>query len=633
MQTKLLINRFLFFLLVIFFPIKVQANELHPRLFVTQKRIEQIQAAIQVPDSHHQQAFDALKTRVDQADWRIYDFPPDSGRWNYYRSYLAREAALLYLITNESKYAQLVYNTVYSIYNDPDPDNRLPDNNYGLSRAMIARNMAIAYDWAYNGLTIEQRNYLKSKINLALDEWENYRHANLENPQMASNWVAVCRGGELVMMLAVYEEENRSDRYIKLKEWLKTHIENAYGELGLSQEGIAYDGYAGTFLIPAIYALRSVGDTELDPYFNDKDFWKLIMYAGAFMIDKMGERSFLPSGVSSTGIIDEGWSSLLLASPPFHGASFYRYFYDYHMGINALGTPSEKFDERRGATIWSLIYYPENTPSFDPSRIFPRAISDRKRGAYFFRNRWQDENDIQVSIMADIDQHRNAWDQSEAFQISLLAYNTRYIIGPAKERSPDVFSALLVNGEAYTTSRTIGASDFFRSYEDGGYVIVDGGEKYNTLGVNNAKRHLFVKFNNVNNTALISTLDKIKDQETNTYTWQINLGDAKIDGQLNLSMEKQDNLQTFLLSGNNNSYLKGWIIYPQEAIVKLNDPLQVILSGEDANIWVVMVVGQGKPPTAITTGKDMATKLRIDNLLIYYDKESDRIKTFQFVDN
>ena len=98
-------------------------------------------------------------------------------------------------------------------------------------------------------------------------------------------------------------------------------------------------------------------------------------------------------------------------------------------------------------------------------------------------------------------------------------------------------------------------------------------------------------------------------------------------------MEKQDNLQTFLLSGNNNSYLKGWIIYPQEAIVKLNDPLQVILSGEDANIWVVMVVGQGKPPTAITTGKDMATKLRIDNLLIYYDKESDRIKTFQFVDN
>ena len=99
MQTKLLINRFLFFLLVIFFPIKVQANELHPRLFVTQKRIEQIQAAIQVPDSHHQQAFNALKTRVDQADWRIYDFPPDSGRWNYYRSYLAREAALLYLIT------------------------------------------------------------------------------------------------------------------------------------------------------------------------------------------------------------------------------------------------------------------------------------------------------------------------------------------------------------------------------------------------------------------------------------------------------------------------------------------------------------------------------------------------------
>ncbi len=39
-----------------------------------------------------------------------------------------------------------------------------------------------------------------------------------------------------------------------------------------------------------------------------------------------------------------------------------------------------------------------------------------------------------------------------------------------------------------------------------------------------------------------------------------------------------------------------------------------------------MIVGQGKPPTAMVTGKDMETQLRIDDLLIYYDKERDRIK-------
>lgn len=609
---------------VVLAPLAAQAEAEHPRLFIDRQRIQQIQVAVQVPQSHHQQAFEALKARVDQQDWRLYDDNPNDGNWNYARSYLAREAAFLYLITNNRKYAQVAHSAITAIYNAPDPDNRLPEQGYGLSRATVGSNIAIAYDWAYQGLTAQQRTDIQGKINAALDAWTSYQHVNLSNPAMASNWVAVCRGGELVMMLAVYEEENRDRRYTQLKEWLKTHLANAYGELGLSQEGIAYTGYAGIFLVPAVYALRSVGDTALEEDFRSRRFWKLMMYVGAFAMDRDGERTFLPSGVSATGIIDEGWASLLLGSVPPRQQPFYRYFYDYHMGVKAPGTPAEKFDERRGATAWSLIYYPESAPSLDPTGIYANAIADEKRGAYFFRNRWQDENDLLVAIAADIEQHGNAWNKAEAFQLGLLAYDTRFIIGPAKDDRPDRFSTLLVDGEAQVNSSTTGAREFFQASSDGGYVIVDGGSKYASLGLDSAKRHLLVEFDRRANQALLVTLDRLRDRETHSYTWQLNFGE-KIDGAIQATTSQEYGLPVFLLRGNNGSYLKGWVLHPGEVRVRAEETLQVSVFGSDVDIWVVMIVGQGDPPIAKVMGEGMRTQLQLENVVVNYDPQSERV--------
>ncbi|MDJ0747348.1 MAG: hypothetical protein QNJ32_28970 [Xenococcaceae cyanobacterium MO_167.B27] len=625
-------NRILTSWLILLTPLAAQAEENHPRLFINQERINQIQWAIQVPQSHHQQAFLALKSRVEQQDWRVYDSDLNDGNWNYARSYLAKEAAFLYLLTNNREYAQVAYKAIEAIYNEPDSDNRLPDKGYGLSRATIGRNIALAYDWAYHGITPQQREYIKEKINIALDAWPLYQHVNLRNPLMASNWVAVCRGGELVMMLAIYGEAKRSNRYRQLKEWLKTHLSNGYGELGLSQEGIGYTGYGGIFLLPAVYALRSIGDTELDSYFQNIDFWKLIMYAGSFFMDEKTEREFLQSGVSHSDIIDEGWASLLLASVSPSQLPFYRYFYDYHMGVHAPGTPDVKFDERRGATVWSLIYYPESTPSFDPTGIYPQAISDQKRGAYFFRNRWKDENDILLSIMADIEHHGNAWDQSEAFQLGLLAYQTRFIGGPATERKPAVYSSLLVDGFADVPGKKTGQQKLFASFSDGGYAIIDGGEKYAGLGLSNVQRHLLVKFNQNTSTAIISTLDKIKDDETHYFTWQLNLGDQKNDGGIISTVSRENNLNIFVLRGKNNSYLKGWIIHQNPVTVGSGDPLQVQVSGSNTNIWIVMMLGQGIPPVATVEGTGMETKLKIDNTVIGYNSQSDRLTISNLVD-
>ncbi|MDY7013385.1 MAG: Calx-beta domain-containing protein, partial [Cyanobacteriota bacterium] len=234
-----------------------------PRLFLDTAKIDELKAAIEVEGSHHQATFQAIKARVDQNDWRVYDENPNDGNHNYARSWLAREAALMYLLTDDTSYAQIAYDTLYDVHNNPDPDNRLPESGYGLARAMVGMGFAIAYDWAKTGWTQQQQDYIRSQMTVALDAWPSYTHSNLNAP-WGSNWVAVSRSAELVMMLAAEEEGNRTGRYDELKSQLQQHIEVAYGSTGWTQEGNGYLAYSGGFLLPAIYALQSVGDTSLD---------------------------------------------------------------------------------------------------------------------------------------------------------------------------------------------------------------------------------------------------------------------------------------------------------------------------------------------------------------------------------
>jgi ribosomal protein L35AE/L33A len=458
-----------------------------PRLFLDAAQLSETRAAIAVTGSHHQTAFEAIKARVDplvnlgrplaQNDLWAYEENLNDGNWNYARAWLAREASFLYLITGNQSYSQLAFDALYAIHDDPDPDGRLPESGYGLARAATGMGFALAYDWAASGWTQAQQDYIRGKIQTSLDAWTTYSHPNFSSPY-GSNWVAVCRSAELVMMLAVGEEANpnRSSRFNNLKFWLREHIKAAYGDIGWTQEGQGYLAYAGGFLMPAIYALRSIDDGYLEDTLATVRFEQLPLYAGTFD----AAQTSLQFGVSGPGFDAEGWSSFLMdyASPSLQ--PYYQYFYDHHRGLANPAPDSAKFDHRRAGTVWSVLYYPTETAALDPTGVLPVAIQDSDKGVYLFRNRWQDVNDILLSFMGDFE-HGAGWDQSEAFALGLRAYNTHYFGGPIHENGAQYFSRLIVDGKA-GNDRLTGAADFFESRSAGGYAIVDGGSSYSDLG-------------------------------------------------------------------------------------------------------------------------------------------------------
>ncbi len=591
---------------------------IEPRLFLDTTQLTEIRSAIAIPGSHHHVAFTAIKDRVDRNDWRIYDKNSDDGNWNYARAWLAREASFLYLITGEQAYAQIAFDSLYAIHSDPDPDGRMPEANYGLSRAATGMGFALAYDWAASGWTPAQQDYIRDKILIALESWQTYNHANFAEP-FGSNWVAVCRGAELIMMLVLGEDINQPERFSMLKLWLKEHIKTAYGNTGLTQEGQGYLAYAGGFLMPAIYALRSIGDVSLENVLMEVNFEQLPLYAGVFN----PEQTSLQFGVGGPGFDPEGFTSFLLDYALPEMQPYYQYFYDRYRGLANLAPADQKFDYRRAGTVWSLLYYPTDTRGLNPTGILPRAIEDREKGSYLFRNRWQDENDILIALIGDFTHHRRSWDQPEAFGLRIHAHNTQYFGGPTKERDAQYYSKLIIDGQAGNPT-DVGVADFFEARETGGYVIVDGGSAYRNLGMESAKRHLLVDFSN-GESAFISTLDQLVAIENHIYTWQANLGSTIDDGGITISLGREGAVQTFLLEGRNNSYLKGWVLSPVDVTLRASDPLQIETMGTTTNIWIVMQISQGSPPIAQVIGSGLSANLYVDNSRIYFDIDRNQI--------
>ncbi|MCD8482146.1 MAG: hypothetical protein LR015_05430, partial [Verrucomicrobia bacterium] len=334
-------KRTLLLFCIILVAAKAFGSVTYPNLFLNAQRIQELQTLVAEPGSVHAEIYAAIKARVDTGDWQTYT-ATDDGNWNYHRASLAREASLVYLISKNPTYAQLAFEQLWDVHNDPDPDNRVPEDGYGLARAYMTLGFAQVYNWAYDGLSAEQRSYLLNKLNLALDAWVGFSHPNLSQSDRASNWVAVCRSAELIAILATGQENNRASRLNILKNDLNLHLANGYGALAMSQEGSAYTGYAAHFLYAAVYALQQAGDNSLNFNWSRMNRAWAQMYLESFSGDERSkeflsttENRRLDFSVDGNhgDFTAKGWASLTFNGLRPEDLGVYRFWYDRALGI------------------------------------------------------------------------------------------------------------------------------------------------------------------------------------------------------------------------------------------------------------------------------------------------------------
>lgn len=611
------------------------SSQAQARLFLSDDRLDELQALVKKKGSHEQAAFAVMEKRVASKDIEAAYI---SGGGKYETSWRAREAALLSLLATDPKkakgYADLAYEmcvkasggAIDRSHNQTGKVVRM-DTGYGLARAMIGMNVAITYNWLKDSWSDEQNKVVKGALIQAINAWPSYGHANFGLAR-ASNWVAVCRGAELTMILCTDEQGKRADRVSFLKKQLSWHMTNAFGDHGVCQEGLGYTEYPGQFLLAACYALSESGDKSLLKQAEKIGWWKLVMYAYTFQprTAEAGDRKFLQWGVAVRGP-DEGWVSLLLNLVPKDQLPYYLWWYDRFAGRQAnIEGDHAAFDAHRAGTTWSLIYYPTSVKAKDPTGVFPGSIKD-SHGFAVFRNRWQDENDIQVLAASDDVHHRRAWDKADMHGIRLFGHNAAIFNGTGKSgKNPD-YSTLLINGKfgEKGNHKYTGKAKYFKASDNGGYFIADGGAFYKKLGVDSAERHTMVEFTSTkDNTAIISTLDKIQSGKENSYTWQGNLGATGVTDTSKVTNSKEAGRPTFLIR-TGNGYVKGWVMHPADATIKTGDPLQITTKGSNTDIWIVMHTGSGKAPAAKISGDGLKSVIRIDGKTLRLDSKASKI--------
>ncbi|WP_432066215.1 NEW3 domain-containing protein [Streptomyces sp. C10-9-1] len=492
--------------------------------------------------------------------------PPQTAAFN---------AAFAYQVTGEPQYARGAFHRF------TEAAAILSTTSEGLLAGDITGHLAFAYDFARQAWSRAERAYALRVFERASEFFVGYRWPNLDQDDKASNWVAVVRGGELAMQLAVAGEQGftgRGERIALLLDEVRRHFEDGYGDSGWSQEGYDYLRYGiDTGGAAAVWAAQACGIGVLDEAFKRPRFADLVLQtqsvrpAGDRVQFGVGERTGRPS----PAFLGTGSEDTQAA-----------YVWLFQQAVRRFG---------RGTTdpLWTLLRWPDVVPR----RPAPRAaLLDGREGAYAFRDFVRNEDDTLIGVT-----NRNAshfgWQQHETFALSLIGQGTTWARMPAKEGERlELFSKPMVDGlpklpgGADGEGRTLAA----RGYpgQGGGYLCLDGHRNY---GIAVARRELAVDLQGRGSiSAVLAVHDQFSDAVPHTFDWQlspepgveISHGDHEYDA------------RTFLFR-RDDAWLKGWLLAPGDAHLTTADgAFRITRSGRSADFRLVLATGRGAPPNA-----------------------------------
>jgi hypothetical protein len=599
--------------------------EEHPRMFLTPARLTVIRQQAAIKDSHHHMALAQLKASLDKPEAAA----EDDGK--YGDGYKAVENAFLSAVVEDpaekKKYADAAYKRITGW---------TQTGSKTLGKSMEARCIALAYDWAYAVWTNEQREKVRGRVAGAAAALEKVTHSNLGQDR-SSNFVGVIRGAELLAHLAL-GTETKNERVQFLAGELKMHMKNAWGDIGVTQEGGNYTEYPGGFTVPAVLAMKELGDTTLFDEAMKHAHWKLMMYSRSF---QPVYNHSIAWGVGHGSNNCEGWASLLFAMCPADQLPYYLWFYDRHMGRLAVGQPQHLFDSDRHGTVWALLMYPSEVTAKDPTGVFPTAVADTPRGYVFYRNRWKDADDVIGGIFAQQHKDQRGWSQPEQLAMGLLGFGSRFMGGCAKDSPVQYSSTLLVDGKYDFKDATerMGKLVTFEPSKSGVYVVVQGGQMFEKMGAKEAIRHLLVEFL-PDGSAVIATLDRLKGDKERTFTWQINVGHPTpldwvpkwapgappVDAADNIKISEatEAGRPSFFLQGR-GGFAKGWVVTPATATLKAADPLQVNAKATETDLLVVMFLAKGTAPAATIAGQGLGSTVTVAGKTVSFDAGSGRL--------
>lgn len=547
----------------------------HPRIGITPAQLpalRQLAAGAGTPGM----AYRAMKQLVDAGS-------PDVSLYQ-----MAEFSAFVYLINGDGKYADQAFQNLMA------SASYIPGQTQPLEVANTATQLALTYDWAYQGWTGDQRQQALEQLKMAVAKLSTMHATNIDtDADKASNWVAVIRGAELLTDLAARGDGDFglwSERLPTLLDEVQRNMDEAYSDTGWYQEGWDYLSYATDSLGSTMPAVQAAGIDALNASWHRPRFAELALHTLA--LSPQFQRTQFGVG-ERTGQID---------ALPFYLSQASTDVQPYLAGlIDRLTGPDSAMRDTTvnpmstgAGSPWMLINWPGQ--SKDPSTAPPSmqsALMDDHAGAYDFRNRIVNSDDVLAGLTNRNHDHFG-WSQAETFGLSLTGEDTTWARMPAKDwGNHPLFSEPMVDGNPPYDKADAGGADpasgegvtlASHSYpgQGGGYVSLDGSGNYQ---VQKARRDAVVDMRDLGTAnAVLAFHDQFADSASHTWDWQ-------------MAPEPGVTITTYadgFLLQREDSWVRGWVLNPGGAqILSENGDLKVRRTGTQADFRIVLAVGRG----------------------------------------
>jgi hypothetical protein len=342
--------------------------------------------------------------------------------------------AVTHLLSGEPQCAQKAF-AVFTRWTEPFPSS-------DLQLAAMALHGAMLHESCYAAWSGPQQLAMTTRL-AAIHE--RFWRIGPGNPhQVGNNWWAVTHAGAMLAAMSAHDHAiapagKRADLRAGI-EWARGRLRAFamhFGDHGLYHEGLGYQAYTLSVLLPAMIASRRFDGVEFAEQFPQLKNMAASLYATACA------RAPIPDSdppVQSWGAMlswndaGQGWpqsciNSLLIgmAHPRQRGAL--RVLFDQLSGVNS---PTREFAPGAAGWFFHLFYLPHDATG-DPNAELPTHICDSRQGLAVFRNRYRDADDAVLGCYARVTHVDGHW-HDDAGSVRFMALGHDWILGGGQAR-------------------------------------------------------------------------------------------------------------------------------------------------------------------------------------------------------
>lgn len=235
----------------------------HPRIMINKTELSKLKEEIK-GEGYKKTWAEGI---IAEADSNLNKQPPvyesyDGTRMSHEASFLCVKFGMAYLLTNDSKYVDAAWNQLKEVcsWMDWNPSHYLDLGEH-------AADVALAYDWLYQGLNTEQRKFIEEGLyRNAVMRSAMGNHGLMSNGRLYSlsdNWSFICSGGVFLASVALLDvyPEICSDNISQFIHGTEAALKG-FAPDGGWHEGPGYWGYAMTPFLKMIDTSIGVFGTE-----------------------------------------------------------------------------------------------------------------------------------------------------------------------------------------------------------------------------------------------------------------------------------------------------------------------------------------------------------------------------------